>query len=165
MFHMTLRAARAPLAILTTAVLTFTLAACADDQLPTTPSAHANAPSLGQSTLSADSTLVTFTSEREGRLYSNGYVGIVTSVACSRDLDESYTVVVKVQQHQRTGDLVSTAQYGRPCLSKGDRIEFFIAPGPTFKRGKAVVTYDVIDGTPAVIRSTESRSLRLVEVK
>ena len=164
MFHTTLRAARAPLAILTAAVVTFTLAACADDQLPTTPRAHANTPSLAQSTLAADSTVVTFTSEREGKLYANRYVGIVATIACSRDLGEDYTVIVKVDQHQRAGDLVSSAQYGRPCLSKGDRLEFFIAPGPTFKRGKAVVTFEVVDGSPGVVRSTQSQSVRLVEV-
>jgi hypothetical protein len=166
-----LRAGRAPLAFLATAFVTFTLAACADDQLATAPRAHPNATAVAGRDIPApppDSTLVTFSPEREVGIDSNGTVGIQGTFACSRDLGESYTMVMTLRQHQPDGVLESSAQYGRTCPSEANPFILYIgsiAEGRSFKRGKAVVTFEVIGGSPSVIHSIESRSVRVVDMK
>ena len=64
-----LRAGRAPLAIVATALIAVTTAACAGDQPITAPPAHPNAPSdavRDVASLEADSTRITFTIDRVG---------------------------------------------------------------------------------------------------
>src|SRR5215204_7289165 len=94
----TLRAGRAPLAILTTALITITtVAACAGDQPITAPPAHPNAPSGAASdiaTRATDSTYVTFNINHEGEFYPNGYGAISGTFTCSRNLGEWFSAVV-----------------------------------------------------------------------
>jgi len=166
----TSRGIRAPLAILATALVTFNAAACADDHLVTAPPAHTTPGGAARdiATLASDSTLVTFGAAREATIYSNGDVRVSTMISCSRDLGESYTVIGTLQQDQRNGDVVSRVQHGRTCPPQAEPLLFFFHPatgGPSFKRGKAVVTFQVIDGAPSVIRSTTSSALKLAQLK
>jgi hypothetical protein len=164
-------AGRATLAILATGLATLALAACADDQLVTSPRAHPNTPGVAApdiTTLASDSTLVTFGAAREGEMLSDGYVRLSGTISCSRDLGESYTVIVTLRQDQRGGDVVSSSQYGRTCPPQAEPFLFYFRPvtsSPSFKRGKAVVTFQVVDGAPSVIRSTASRAVKLAEAK
>ena len=171
MLPSTIEATRAPLALLATAFIAFALTACSDDQFATAPRGHSSTTAVAErnaTTLASDSTLVTFSPEREARIFSKGYVGITGTIACSRDLAEPYTVVMKLQQDQQAGVVESSSQYGRTCPPAGEPFIFYIDPvagGPAFKRGKAVVTFEVVGGGPLVIHSSESRSVRLVQVK
>jgi len=164
------RAARAPLAVLATALVTLTVAACADDRgvtaPPTRPTPGVAAHDIA--TLTSDSTLITFGAAREGQIYSNGDVHVSATITCSRDLGESYTMVATLQQDQRTTDVISSLRYGRTCPPQGEPFQFFFHPptdGPSFKRGKAVVTFQVVDGAPSVIRSTTSQAVKLAQLK
>ena len=77
-------------------------------------------------------------------------------------------MVITLRQHQPDFDLVSSAQYGRTCPSGPSPFILYlssIAEARSFKRGKAAVTFEVIGGSPAVIHSTESRSVRVVDMK
>ena len=165
------RAGRAPIAILATALVTLAVGACADDSLSTAPAAHPNTRAVAAreaAALASDSTLLTFTVDREGRFFSNGYASATATFSCSRILGEIFTVRVTLQQDQKGNALVSSAQYGLTCPPQAQTSVFFVPPiadGRAFKRGKAIATFEIVDGSPLVIRSTTSRAVRLVEAQ
>ena len=166
----TLRAGRAPLAILATAVITiFTLAACAGDQPITAPQAHANAPSgvtRDIATVSTDSTYITFDINREGEFYPNGWGGVSGTYTCSRNLGEWFTVIATLDQYRRDGALSSTTSYNYSCAQQGRPVDLFFAPvngGIGFKRGKATLTILVSDGAPGVVHNTVTQTVKLVD--
>jgi hypothetical protein len=168
----TLRAGRAPLAILATAVITIvTLAACAGDQPITAPQAHANAPggaTLDKATPGTDSTYITFDIDRPGEFYPNGWGAISGTYTCSRDLGEWFTVIVTLEQYRRDGALSSTSSYNYSCAQQGRPVELFFAPvtgGIGFDRGKATLTILVSDGAPGVVHNTVTQTVKLVELQ
>ena len=174
MLRSTFRAGRAPIAILATALVTLAVAACADDSLSTAPAANPNTRAVAardDATLASDSTLITFTVDREGKFFSNGYASTTATFSCSRNLGETFTVRVTLQQDQKGGALVSSGQYGLTCPAQAQTSVFFVPPmadGRTFKRGKAIATFEIVeivDGEPLVIRSITSRAVRLVEAQ
>ena len=166
----TLRAGRAPLAILATALIALTtVTACAGDQPITAPKARPNTPSVGVrdvTTLPADSTQVTYTINRQGEFYDNGYGGISATFTCSRPLNESFVVNVTLQQNQRDVGLVeSSSSYNHNCAQEGQSFDYFFAPlsaARSFERGRATAIISVVGVSNAVMRSTVSRSVRLV---
>jgi hypothetical protein len=168
----TLRAGRAPLAILATAVITIvTLAACAGDQPITAPQALANAPSVATrdiATVATDSTYITFDIDRQGEFYPNGWGAVSGTYTCSRDLGEWFTVVVMLEQYRRDGALSSTTTYSYSCAQQGRPVDLFFAPvngGTGFARGKAILTILVSDGAPGVVRNTVTQTVKLVEMQ
>ena len=168
----TLRAGRAPLAILATAVITIvTLAACAGDQPITAPQAHANAPSVATrdiATVATDSTYITFDINREGEFYPNGWGAVSGTYTCSRNLGEWFTVIVTLDQYRRDGALSSTSSYNYSCAQQGRPVDLFFAPvtgGIGFKRGKATLTILVSDGAPGVVHNTVTQTVKLVAMQ
>ena len=168
----TLRAGRAPLAILATAVITIvTLAACAGDQSITAPQAHANAPSVATpdiATVATDSTYITFDINREGEFYPNGWGAVSGTYTCSRNLGEWFTVVVTLDQYRRDGALSSTSSYNYSCAQQGRPVDLFFAPvtgGIGFARGKATLTILVSDGAPGVVHNSVTQTVKLVAMQ
>ena len=165
----TLRAGRVPLAILITLVTTLTaVAACAGGQRITAPS-HPNTPDAAArdvATLASDSTVVTFNINREGQYYFDGEGSINVTFTCSRALGETFYLVATLEQYQReVGWTQSNSSYAFSCLQEGRPQDLFFAPVTTarsFTRGKAIATIRIVDGAPAVIRSTVSQNVKLV---
>ena len=165
----TLRAGRAPLAILTTALITITtVAACAGDQPITAPTAHPKTASVATSdvaTRTTDSTYITFKINREGEYYSNGWGAVSGTYKCSRDLGEWFAVVVTLEQYRSDGALSSTTSYNLTCRQQGGSFEFFFAPvtgGTGFKNGKATLYLLVNVGAPGVAPTSLTQTVRLV---